>query len=135
MSIIVYFFIGGLSFLANFAIFLTIVHVTGLRWVYANIAGFFGAALINYFLSARFVFESRIYSQRRLEMVLTLIVSAIGVGLETLLIYLGYDVASLNLCVVKCGAAGIVFFWNYGARRFLIFGATRRSDWRADGNA
>jgi putative flippase GtrA len=128
MSLIVYFLVGGTSFLVNFAIFWIFVRLTGLHWIAANIAGFLGAALINYYLSVRFVFESRIFSQRRLEVFLTFAVSAVGGGLETLLIYLGYDVASLNLNIAKLGAAAIVFFWNYGARRFLVFGAVKSFD-------
>jgi putative flippase GtrA len=129
MSIVLYFFVGGISFIVNFAVFLMFVHLMGLHWIAANIAGFLVAAMVNYILSVSFVFESRLFSQRRLEVFLTLVVSAIGVALETLLIYFGYDVANLNLNVAKLGAAGIVFFWNYGTRRFFVFGAVKGFDW------
>jgi len=125
MSIVVYFFVGGISFIVNLGAFLLFVHVVGLHWVAANVAGFVAGTLINYVLSVRFVFESRLFSRRHFEVFLTLVVSAFGVAMETLLIYLGHEVIYLDLNVSKLGAAGIVFFWNYGARRFLVFGAIR----------
>jgi putative flippase GtrA len=129
MSIVVYFFVGGASFLANFVIFLMFVHLMGLHWVLGNIAGFIAGTFINYVLSVRFVFKSKNFLRRDFEVYLTFMVSALGVGLETILIHLEHDVASLNLNVSKLGAAGVVFFWNYGARRFLIFGAVKRLGW------
>jgi putative flippase GtrA len=125
MSIVVYFFVGGVSFLANFGVFLTFVHLMGVHWVAGNVAGFVAGTLVNYVLSVRFVFESRIFLRRHLEVFLTLMVSALGVAMETLLIHLAHDVVNLDLNISKLSAAGVVFFWNYGARRFLVFGAIR----------
>src|SRR5262245_61408216 len=127
MSILVYFFVGGISFLANFGVFLIFVHLLNLHWIAANVAGFVVGTLINYVLSVRFVFESRIFLRRRSEVFLTFVVSALGVAAETLLIHIAHDLANLNLNISKLSAAGIVFFWNFGARRFLIFGAIRRN--------
>src|SRR5262249_13982676 len=53
-----------------------------------------------------------------------------GVALEMILIYFAHDVANINLYISKLTAAGIVFFWNYGARRFFIFGAVKSFNWR-----
>lgn len=125
MSIVSYFFVGGVSFLTNFGVFLVFVNFLGLHWFAANVAGFVAGTLMNYVLSVRFVFESRIFLRRHLEVFFTLIVSILGVAMETLLIHLGYEVMNLNLNLSKVGAAGVVFFWNYGARRFLIFGAIK----------
>jgi putative flippase GtrA len=129
MSIVVYFFVGGVSFLANFGAFLMVVHLMGLHWIAGNVAGFVAGTLVNYMLSVRFVFESRIFLRRHLEVFLTVIVSALGVAMETLLMHFAYEVANLDLNVSKVSAAGVIFFWNYGARRFLVFGGIRRNDW------
>jgi putative flippase GtrA len=129
MNIVVYFFVGGVSFLANFGIFLIFVHLMGLHWVAGNLAGFVIGTFINYMLSVRFVFKSKNFLRRDFEVFLAFIVSALGVVLETMLIHLGHDMASLNLNVSKLAAAGVVFFWNYGARRFLIFGAVKGPGW------
>ncbi len=125
MSIVIYFFVGGVSFLANFGVFLMFVDLLGLHWLTANVAGFVAGTLMNYVLSIRFVFESRIFLRRHPEVFLTVIVSVFGVAMETLLIHLGHDVMNFALSLSKVCAAGVVFFWNYGARRFLIFGAIK----------
>ena len=125
MNIVIYFFVGGVSFLANFSIFLMLVDLLGFHWLTANVAGFVAGTLMNYVLSIRFVFESRIFLRRYPEVFLTVIVSVFGVAMETLLIHLGHDVMNFALNLSKVCAAGVVFFWNYGARRFLIFGAIK----------
>ena len=125
MSIVLYFFVGGFSFLANLAVFLVFLKILGLHWFVANVAGFVAGTLTNYLLSIRLVFESRIFSRRHVEVFLTVIVSVVGVAMETALIYLGHEVMSLTLILSKVAAAGVVFFWNYAARRFLVFGAVR----------
>lgn len=129
MSIIIYFVIGGVSFVVNFAVFFATVHAFGLNWVIANTAGFLVAVLVNYLLSARLVFESRLFAQRRVEVALTILVSALGTVLETAIIHVAYDVSGFDLNLSKLGAAGLVFFWNYGARRFLVFGGLKQINW------
>jgi|SRR5262249_11633523 len=130
MSILVYFFVGGVSFLGNFVTFLTLVQLIGLHWVAGNVVAFVVGTFINYLLSLRFVFESKNFLERKFEITLAFIVSAVGVALEMILIYLAHDIANINLYISKLIAAGIVFFWNYGARRFFIFGAVKSFNWR-----
>jgi putative flippase GtrA len=125
MSIVIYFFVGGFSFLANLGVFLVLVRIFELHWFAANVAGFVVGTLMNYVLSVRFVFESRIFLRRHLEVFLTVMVSLLGVAMETLFIYIGHEVMNITLIISKVIAAGVVFFWNYGARRFLVFGAIR----------
>ena len=76
MSIVVYFFVGGISFLGNLSIFLTLVRIVGLNWIGANPAGFVGGTLINYVLSARFVFERKLFSRRKIEIGLVMLVES-----------------------------------------------------------
>ena len=125
MTVLIYFVVGGVSFVMNFVTFGLLVYVAGVHWVPANFAGFFVGTLINYFLSAQFVFARTLYARQRIEILLTVLVSAVGVGAETLLLYVGHDVIGLGLAIAKVGAAGVVFFWNYLTRRYFIFGAAR----------
>jgi putative flippase GtrA len=83
---------------------------------------------VNYILSVKYVFESRLFSRRHHEILLTVIVSVVGVVMESLLISFTHDRMALNISASKIVAAGAVFFWNYGARRFLVFGAVKRDD-------
>jgi putative flippase GtrA len=125
MSIAIYFIVGGISFLANFCTFIVLIKAFGLFWLFANVAGFLVGTWVNYVLSIKFVFESRIFSRRHHEVFLTVIVSVVGVLMESLLISLAHDRMNLSIVLSKIIAAGLVFFWNYGARRFLVFGAIK----------
>ncbi|MFI5000467.1 MAG: GtrA family protein [Reyranellales bacterium] len=125
MNIVIYFAIASVSFAANFAAFTGVVYVLGLHWLVANLAGFVAGTLTNYVLCIRFVFASRIHARRSTEVFMVTAVSTVGVGLETFLIYVGHDLLGAMLAVAKIVAAGVVFFWNYLARRYLVFGGTK----------
>jgi putative flippase GtrA len=125
MSLVIYFLVGGISFLANFAAFVA-AQLIGLPWVLGNLLGFVAGTLLNYVLSATFVFRSAFFDTKRTEIVLVFIISAVGLAIETFMITVGYDVLRFQLYAVKIFAAGITFFWNYQARRFLVFGDVKR---------
>lgn len=137
MTILAYFGVGCISFGANFLAFTAFVYLVGTHWLLANLAGFVAGTVTNYFLCVRFVFASRIHTRWSIEMLLTVLVSLIGVGFETLLLYIGHDVIGLGLVIAKIFAAGVVFFWNYLARRYFVFGATKLNGRpaRTDSNA
>ena len=52
------------------------------------------------------------------------LVSAIGLALnQAILAFVRGDRSSSRCCFSKLVATGVVFFWNYFARRVLVFGA------------
>ena len=85
---------------------------------------FIVATLVNYFLSVRFVFVSGVRFRKRWEIVLVFVVSAIGLAINQAILAAGVEVLSLALLPSKLLATGVVFFWNYFARRVFVFGAT-----------
>ena len=56
--------------------------------------------------------------------VLVFAVSAVGLGLNQLILALCVEEIGFNLFFSKVAATGCVFFWNYFARRVLVFGGT-----------
>ena len=128
MSLLIYLLVGGTSFLANMLVFSCLLFIFDIHWLTSNICAFFIGAILNYLLCIRFVFNSVRFKARGVELSLTLVVSGIGVAVESALIYLGYEVLEFHIIVVKLVAAGLVFFWNFASRRFLIFGAVKYSD-------
>jgi len=51
-------------------------------------------------------------------------VSAMGLAVNSGVLWFGVEIARFGLLLSKLVATGVVFFWNYFARRVLIFGAT-----------
>jgi putative flippase GtrA len=72
------------------------------------------------------VFVSGLRFGKRWEVVLVFAVSAVGLGLNQLILALCVEQARLSLFFSKVIATGCVFFWNYFARRVIVFGATHK---------
>jgi putative flippase GtrA len=123
-NIVRYFVVGGVCALVDLALFLGFAQGLGLPYLRVSAGSFLVATLLNYFLSVRFVFVSGLRFRKRWEMALVFAVSAVGLGLNQLILALCVEQIGLNLFFSKVAATGCVFFWNYFARRVLVFGGT-----------
>ena len=79
------------------------------------------ATAVNYLLSVRFVFKSGVRFARRHEVMLVFAVSAVGLALNQLMLYVGISVLRMDLMLSKNAATGAVFGWNYTARYRFVF--------------
>ena len=125
ITLIRYFFVGGLAALVDFLLFAALIKLFGLAWFYASVVSFTIATSVNYLLSIRLVFESGARYAKHNEIALVFFVSGIGLVLNQAALYGLIALAGLNLLCSKVGATGLVFFWNFIARQKFIFGDTR----------
>lgn len=120
-----YFFVGGAAAVVDIGLFALFAKVMGLPYLRVATASFVLATLVNYWLSVRFVFVSGQRFRRRWEMAMVFGVSAAGLAFNAAILWLCVERAHIELMAAKLVATGVVFFWNYFARRTLIFGALR----------
>ena len=118
-----YFFVGGVAACVDISLFMLGAQVMGLPYLRVGAFSFILATLVNYFLSIRIVFVSGARFAKRWEIVLVFVVSAVGLGINQLILAAGVEVGQLPLLLAKLVATGVVFFWNYLARRLIVFGA------------
>ena len=120
-----YFLVGGAAACVDIGLFA--VFAKGLDFPYLRVAtaSFVLATLVNYWLSVRFVFVSGQRFRRRWEVAMVFAVSAAGLAFNAAILWLAVEFAHFELMVAKLAATGVVFFWNYFARRVLVFGALR----------
>jgi putative flippase GtrA len=99
----------------------------GLKLPYLQVAAasFVLATLVNYVLSVRYVFVSGQRFRRRWEVAMVFAVSGVGLAINSGVLWLAVELAHAGLIVAKLVATGVVFFWNYFARRVLVFGALK----------
>ncbi|MEO7742916.1 MAG: GtrA family protein [Usitatibacter sp.] len=116
---------GGASACVDIGLFLFFAKGFGLPYLRVAAASFVIATLVNYFLSVRFVFRSGQRFGRRWEIAMVYLVSGVGLALNQAILYLCVELAVFGLLLSKLVATGAVFFWNYLARRFFVFGAGR----------
>jgi len=127
MRIVRYFFAGGAAALVDWSIFWLLASAVRLPYQLAAVISFVIATFTNYLLSVRFVFESGVRYSRGRETALVYVVSAIGLGINLLILQVLVDVFALHLMVAKISATAVVFLWNYFARAMLVFKPSSRA--------
>jgi putative flippase GtrA len=116
--------VGGICACVDIGLFMLFAKGLGLPYLRVAAGTFLIATLLNYFLSVRFVFVSGKRFTRRWEVALVFLVSGMGLAVNAAVLWFGVEVMGFGLLLSKLAATGVVFFWNYFARRVLIFGAT-----------
>lgn len=104
----------------DFGTYALLVRVADTHPVVAATIGFTLGLFVNYLLSILWVFNQRARS-RRFEMAAFLAIGLIGLGLTDLFIWLMAIEWHFDELLSKLVATGIVFFWNFGARKVLLF--------------
>ena len=93
----------------------------GLHYLVSAALAFVLGVTTNYLLSIRWVFKSSALSDRRAEVVIFVLIGVAGLGLNELFLHLFTRYAGLYYMLSKFISTGIVFFFNFFLRKFLLF--------------
>jgi len=113
--------VGGVAFVVDFATLVALTDMVGLNYLAAAAIAFTVGLTTNYSLSVRWVFASRSLESRTAEFTIFTIVGVMGLGLTEVILFAGTDLAGLDYRLSKMVAVGFVFFWNFAARKALLF--------------
>lgn len=116
-----YFAVGGISAVADISFFFVFAKLAGLHYLGVATVGFILATGLNYVLSVRMVFTSGVRFSKRKEIALVYVVSAAGLAVNLLVLYVAVDRIGLELMLSKVIATGSVFLWNFLMRNYFIF--------------
>ena len=119
-----YFFVGGVAAVTDITLFFVFAQLLGLPYLLVGACSFLIATGVNYLLSIRYVFRSGSRFGKRQEIILVFLVSGIGLLVHQAVLFIAVEWLNITLMLAKITATGTVFFWNFGARRYLIFGAS-----------
>jgi putative flippase GtrA len=89
-------------------------------YVLAATASFTASLIVNYLLSVAWVWTNQTGRRRRTDATIFAIIGVVGLGLTDLIVYLFTEYAHFNYIISKLIAFIIVFFWSFGARRWLF---------------
>lgn len=120
-NIVRYFFVGGFAAFVNLFIFFIFAKLLCFNYIVVGVLAFLIATFANYILSIQHVFESGARFERKQELFWVYIVSLIGLGIDMGTLYLCIDIFTIEMMLGKVIATGIVFFWNYFARKHFVF--------------
>lgn len=125
--------VGGISFVVDFAVYGIMCNGLGIHYSISGVAGFVVSVIVNYLLSMRFVFESKEDMRKDKEFVIFVVLSLIGMILNSVILYICIDliymhwiwlnqildIELMNLAA-KVIATGIVMVYNFVTRKIFL---------------
>lgn len=114
--------VGVIAFVIDFGVMVFLTEVFGIDPVISATVSFIISVIFNYAASMRYVFSHREGISRTREFVIFVVLSAIGLGINDLLIWAGTDLASFDYRLVKIFATAVVMVWNFVTRKIFLEG-------------
>ena len=116
-----YFIVSGLALAVDFGLYAGGVAL--LEWPYLISAtiGFLAGLLTVYVLSVRWVFSVRKLGNSRQELLIFAGVGIAGLGLNEIVLFGLVSGLGLNYLLAKVISAGVIFLFNFGVRKLLLF--------------
>ena len=114
--------VGVIAFIIDFGVMVFLTEVFGIDPVISATVSFIISVIFNYAASMRYVFSHRKGMSRTHEFVIFVVLSAIGLGINDLLIWAGTDLASFDYRLVKIFATAVVMVWNFVTRKIFLEG-------------
>lgn len=121
-----YILVGGSAFLVDIGImYLFKEYIFQGRYLYlAVFIGYTAGLIYNFFFSCKFVFEdgfAKIKNKEISSFIIFTIIGIIGLILTELFMKLFVDVIGIYYVISKILTGALVMFWNYIARKVIIF--------------
>jgi putative flippase GtrA len=121
LQLVRYTFVGGFAFIVDFGTLFVLTEYLKIHYLISAGIAFIIGLIINYLLSVNWVFSKRSFGNRFYEVLLFTLIGLVGLGLNELLIWLFTDIVLLYYLLSKIITAFIVYFWNFFARKYLLF--------------
>ena len=120
IQIIKFCMVGTLCFLIDYGLMILLTEIFHVYYLISCMISFTVSVVVNYLLSMRFVFLSREDMDKRMEFLLFVVLSLIGLGLNQLLMWLLVDKGGLHYMLSKIVVTVIVMVYNFVTRKLLL---------------
>ena len=111
--------VGFIAFLIDYGILYFLTDIVGINYLVSSAISFSVSVIFNYIASIAFVFDTG-HKQTYKDVILFLVLSLIGLGINQLLMYVGVDKIHINYLIVKIGATAVVMIFNFITRKIFI---------------
>lgn len=114
-------FSSALGFSVDFLILIFLVEVARLHYLVSASISFTIGTTLTYLFSVWWIFSRRNVQDKRIEYVVFMIVGVAGVFFNGLLMWIFTERLEVYYMLSKIFSGTTVFFWNFFARKFLLF--------------
>ena len=109
------------AFWLDFGILALLTEAAGLHYLVSAAVAFLAGTTVSYILSVAWVFDTRRVASKAAEYALFVLVGVVGLALNEGLLWVFTEALGLHYLVSKVVAATLIFGWNFGARKLLLF--------------
>ena len=109
--------VGIIAFIIDYGLF-AILTTLNMHYLLAQIISFTVSLIFNYWASIKWVFNAK--KQTLKEIIIFIILSIIGLGINEILLYIGVDKFGYHELIVKLIATIIVMIYNFITRKLII---------------
>ena len=121
-----YGFVGGLAFLVDYGTLVLLTEFAGMHYLLAATISFILGLITNYLLSITWVFNQHKLNNRWVEFLLFAFIGVVGLGLNDAIMFLCTERCGIHYTLSKIIATATVFFWNFLARKLILFKQSQR---------
>ena len=115
-----YFIVGGVCTVLDFAMLFILTHFWGLHYVASSIISFMSGTGLNYYLCTFWIFKIRVVENRNYELFYYTLITAVGLGINTVLIWCFTEIFGFYYMISKFFAIFVTYCWNFGARKYFL---------------
>ena len=113
-------YVGIISTLIDYTIFSILIFLNS-NYIWAIIIGYGVGFIISFIFTRTYVFEKVKIKNLKIEFLIILIITAIGLFFNIGIVHFLYENFTLDLYLSRVIAIGIVFFFNYFIRKGFIY--------------
>lgn len=113
--------VGGLAFVIDYALLYLLTEFLNIHYLISSIISFSVSVIFNYILSIKWVFDVN-KKQDVKEFIIFIVLSIIGLGINSLIMYIMVDLMNVYYMASKIVATAVVMVYNFITRKIFIEG-------------
>ncbi len=115
-----YLFVGGACTCVDFLILYVLTECVGVYYIVSASISFLVGVVINYFMCTYWIFKKSVIKNAGLEFLFYVLISAVGLAINSGGIWLLTTYCGLYFMVSKLFATAITLIWNFCSRKYLL---------------
>jgi putative flippase GtrA len=112
--------VGLMSLAVDYALLMFLVEVLKADLFFSTTVSFIASVIVNYVLSMKYVFDHREGMSRKREFTIFAILSAVGLGLNDLYMFVGVTMLNIGYQAMKLISTFLVTWYNFFSRKKFL---------------
>ncbi|WP_317298528.1 GtrA family protein [Collinsella tanakaei] len=112
--------VGLMSLAVDYALLMFLVEACKADLFFSTTVSFIASVIVNYVLSMKYVFDHREGMSRKREFTIFAILSAVGLGLNDLYMFVGVTMLNIGYQAMKLISTFLVTWYNFFSRRKFL---------------